>query len=254
MVVAIRAILQYITLVLLFSVLGGCGLSTDCLGSAGETISEEVTIAPFSSIEVHEDIELIVARGDVHKVVVSAGKNIIDNVGVDVVEGRLFLTTDEPCGWQSGNKVTSIYVTTPELTEIRSYTQFAVRSQGVLDFERLTLKSVVLQEPEGVATGEFFLHIDVDRLSIEANEFANFEIKGRADALWLSLVDGTVRAYMPDLEVLDAQVYHRSAQHITIRPLLSVKGSLWGTGDLILLNTPEVIEVEENYTGKVIYD
>lgn len=254
MVIRMRAILKYCILILVFIAFWGCGLSADCLGSAGETIREEIAIPPFSSIEVHEDIELIVARGDTHKVVVSAGKNIIDNVRVSVVEGRLFLSTDEPCGWQSGNKVTSIYVATPELTEIRSYTQFAVRSEGVLNFDRLTLKSVVLQEPEGVATGEFFLDVDVDRLSIEANEFANFEIKGRADALWLRLVDGTVRAYMPDLVVLDADVYHRSAQHITIRPLMSVKGSLWGTGDLILLNTPEVITVEENYTGKVIYD
>lgn len=249
-----KSILLHSVLVIVLSAFSGCGLDSDCFGSAGQKIREEVAVSPFSSIEVQEGIELIVASGDTHRVVVASGKNIMDNVEVSVVEGRLFLKTEQPCGLLSGDKVVTIYVTAPELTEIRSYTQYAVRSEGVLDFDRLTLKSVVLSEPDGVATGEFFLNVDVAVLNIEANEFANFEVSGRAERLRLRLVDGTVRAFMPDLEVLDVNIYHRSAQDITIRPSASVSGALWGTGDLILLNTPPVVEVEENYTGKVIYN
>ncbi|MBL7472441.1 GIN domain-containing protein [Robertkochia sediminum] len=243
-----------ILLFLLMAGAQGCDVSTDCLGSAGESVRREITLSSFDGIVVYEDIELIVAKGEAQKVEVIAGKNLIDDVALEVAEGKLIVSTKRPCAFTSGNKVVQLVVTTPELSEIRSYTQYAVRSEGVLDFDRLRLISVVLSETTGVAIGEFFLNVDVNTLEIEANVLANFEISGKADHLRLRMVDNSVRGYMPDLEVMTADIYHRSAHDITIRPTVSVTGSLWGTGDLILLNTPPVVEVEENYTGKVIYD
>lgn len=243
-----------ICLFLLMAGTQGCNVSADCLGSAGESVRREITPESFDRIEVYEDIELIVSKGEAHGVVVTAGKNLIDDVTLEVAEGKLTISTKRPCALTSGNKVVQVFVTTPELSEIRSYTQYAVRSEGVLDFDRLRLKSVVLAETTGVAIGEFFLQVAVNTLEIEANVLANFEISGKADHLRLRMVDGTVRGYMPDLEVMTADIYHRSAHDITIRPTVSVTGSLWGTGNLILLHTPPVVEVEENYTGKVIYD
>ena len=39
-----------------------------------------------------------------------------------------------------------------------------------------------------------------------------------------------------------------------VNPQASIKGSIFGTGDVISVNRPPVVEVEELYTGRLIFE
>lgn len=231
----------------------GCENGGDCLKTAGDLAELELEMDAFSSILVNEDISLVISQGDEYGVKVVTGENLIEDFKAEVDNGQLILTMENTCELLREYKTTKVYVTAPDITEIISSTQFDISSDGVLDFDTLTLRCTRLTDDRWVVSGEFFLQLRVQKLNIRANELANFEVSGTADQLDINLADGDVRAYLADLVVREAQVYHRSAQDITLNATESVRGGLWSTGDLILVNTPPVVEVSQNYKGKVVY-
>lgn len=232
----------------------GCESGGDCFRPAGDTIRQDIPVAPFSEIFVNEDIEMILSQGPEFKVVVETGEHLIDDFKAEVTEGRLILSMENTCKVFRAYNAVRVFVSAPEITSIISSTQFAIRSQGELNYSKLSLFSDAFADENVIASGEFRLQVRVGHLSILANELANFEISGTANTMRIYLADGSVRVYMPELRVGFANIYHRSSQDITLYPLDSVKGELWGTGNLRLLNVPSVIEVKENYKGKLIVD
>ena len=237
---------------LLLFVFYGCSNVGDCLTTAGTIIQEELQVDPFDRILVNEDVEMIVSQGDAYKVVVETGENLIGDFSAEVVDGKLILTMGNTCELIRPHNITKVYVTAPELREIVSSTQFRISSVGVLSYERLKISSFTFSDDRWVVNGEFDLNVDVGELNVLGNEMANFEVQGKADVLKVLLKDGSVRLYAPELTVRAAEVIHRSTLNITINPTESVTGELLSTGDLILVNTPPVIDVVQKYKGQVI--
>ncbi|WP_224488863.1 head GIN domain-containing protein [Robertkochia flava] len=249
-----KKVLTYIVMLLIGIPISGCDSGGDCFRGAGDRIMEEITVDSFNELFVNEDIEVVVTQGAQYKVVVETGERLFDDFKAEVTEGVLTLTMENTCEILRAYNETKVWITAPDITRIVSSTQYAIRSEGILDFNNLSLLSDGFTLEGSVTNGEFILEVEVDRLSILANELANFEISGRANSLHMNLADGSVRAYMPELYVGYANIYHRSSNDVTLFPVDSVRGELWGTGNLVLVNVPPVIEVKENYKGKLILD
>lgn len=243
----------YISFLFLLINLSGCENAGDCLRSTGDPVEEVLAVGDFKRILVNEDISMVISQGDQYSVKVETGENLLEDFKAEVIDGQLILTMENTCELLREYKTTRVHVTAPDITEIISNTQFDIRSEGVLNYNNLSLKSFTFSGDRWVVSGEFFIEVNVQKLSILANELANFEVWGAADKLSVRLTDGHVRAYMPELVVREAEIFHRSSLDITINPTESVTGELWSTGDLILMNTPPVVEVTRNYKGKVVY-
>src|SRR5690606_35255119 len=103
----------------------------DCFKKQGEQITEVVSVGDFSKINMSEGIELIVKESDNQLVKITAGKNLINDVTFEVIDGELFVKDNNGCQMFRNVSVAKVYVSTPALEKIYSGSQFSVHSDGV---------------------------------------------------------------------------------------------------------------------------
>ncbi|WP_373516246.1 GIN domain-containing protein, partial [Pricia sp.] len=113
----------------------------DCLQNSGDLIREEVPVPNFTKITVFENVALVLKQGDVQKVEIETGEYLSDEVSTTVEGDRLLLKDTNDCNYFREYGLTTVYVTSPDITEIRSSTGWPIKSDGVLGYERLTLLS-----------------------------------------------------------------------------------------------------------------
>ena len=207
----------------------------------------------FERILVNEDIELVVAMGTDYTVRVETGEYLQPDVEVKVVAGQLVLTMNNTCNFFRDYGLVRVYVTAPELSEIRSSTQFGVVSDGVLTYPALSLYSQSYLGPEYLVNGEFFLEVATQSLYVEGNGLANIAVSGTTDRLEVNYTAGNIRFYGADLLADEVEIFHRSSQDITVHPLNALRGELYGTGNLISVHRPPVVEVNTFYKGKLLF-
>jgi hypothetical protein len=226
----------------------------DCFQTAGTIIQEEVAISNFERILVNRDIELIVKQGTDYAVTIETGENLINDVIVEVIGDRLVLTDNNTCNYVRDFGITKIYVTTPTLTEIRCSTQYEILSNGVLNFERLNLISENFNDPDSFAIGDFRLQLDVDDLNVLANNLSFFFLSGEATNANFQFFGGDGRIQAENLVVQNINIFHRSSNDMIVNPQQSLTGEIRSTGDLISVNQPPIVNVEEFFTGRLIFN
>lgn len=223
----------------------------DCFKNAGTTVLYEVPVTAFENINISEGIELIIAEGAAVKVVVETGENLKENISAEVVGNTLYIKNAASCNWVRDYNTTKVYVTTPALTQIYSASQFAVKSQGVLNFPHLTLQSGLYS---ATASGTFELELDSESLTIEDNQSAYYNISGNVNNLSVSFYSGDARFNGSALMADNVYVFHRSTNDIIVKAQQEVRGTLYSTGNLVLENQPPLVDVQMLYTGLVIYE
>ncbi|WP_424002209.1 head GIN domain-containing protein [Maribacter sp. IgM3_T14_3] len=228
--------------------------ASDCFQETGVISREEVSVAAFTTITVFENVTLVIKQGDTQKVEIETGKNLRNEVAAVVEDGRLLLTDTNDCNYVRDYGTTIVYVTTPNLTSIRSSTGFPIQSDGVLAFESLSLLSESFTDPEAETTdGEFNLELDVTNLSLTSNGISYFKLKGRAESFNISIAAGDSRVEAQDLITQRVNVNHRGSNDLLVNPQESLTGVLRGTGDLQSYNRPPTVTVEELYNGRLIF-
>lgn len=228
--------------------------ASDCFQSTGNIIREEVLVAEFTSITAFENVALVIKQGDTQKVEIETGENLRNEVAAVVEEGRLLLTDTNDCNYVRDYGTTVVYVTTPNLTGIRSSTGFPIQSDGVLAFESLSLLSESFTDPGAETTdGEFNLELDVTSLSITSNGISYFKLKGSAESFNISIAAGDSRVEAQELITQRVNVNHRGSNDLLVNPQERLIGVLRGTGDLQSYNRPATVAVEELYNGRLIF-
>lgn len=227
--------------------------SNDCFQSAGDIVQQEFTVGTFDKILVNRDVELIVKQGP-QSIIVKTGSNLLNDVSVEVVEDRLILTDDNTCNFVRDVGITKVYVTTPNLTQIMCSTQLDISSDGVLGFQDLELISEDFSMPDAFAVGDFRLNVDVENLKIVSNNLSFFYINGTANNLNINLVNGNGRFEGENLIAQDVSIIQRSTNDILVNPQQSLTGSILSTGNVISFNQPLIVDVEETFTGRLIFN
>jgi hypothetical protein len=228
--------------------------SLDCFQSAGDIVQEEFTVLPFKKIQVWERVQLFVSTGETQSVRVETGENLMNEILLKVEDSLLTIADRNSCNFTRDYAVTKVYVTTPELEQIRNSSGFAVESIGVLKFPFLDLVSTDLVA-EGVyhIDGDFRLNLDVNWLNVNANGLSKFYLTGRTWGGFFGLWDGDVRIEAEDLDIQKVLFFHRSSNKFIINPQQDLIGEIRGVGDVISLNHPPTIEVEQFFTGRLIF-
>ena len=240
-------------------ILLGCLISCDtenapdCFQRTGDIIRKEVTVPNFTRILVNPNVEMVLKQGEESSVVIETGDNLINEVTARVEGDRLILENTNDCNLVRDFNQTKIFVTAPEITEIRSATQFDISSEGVLTYPSLNLVSEDFNEDTGYTTGTFHLTMNNQNLRIIGNNIASYFITGEVVNLNVRLFSGTGRFEGADLISQNVQVFHRGSNKIIVNPQQSLKGEIRSTGDVISLNKPDIIEVEEFFSGRLIF-
>lgn len=224
----------------------------DCIQASGATVFQELTVAPFERILVNRDIELIVKQGMEYKVEIQTGANLVNDIEVVVLDSQLQLTDHNTCNLVRDYGLTKMIVTTPFLSEIRSSTQYLTSSDGVLTFENLKLISENFNS-DYISSGDFNITVNSQTLSVLANSLSVFEISGFTDSLSVGFYGGVCEFKGANLIAQHVQIFHRSSHDMIVNPQQSLEGEIRSVGDVISIQTPAVVDVEQYYTGQLLF-
>lgn len=228
--------------------------ANDCFQTSGNIIQEEVEVLDFERILVNRDIELIITEAAEYKVTIETGENLINDVKVEVIENRLVLIDNNTCNYVRDYGLTKIYVEAPNLTEIRNSSQYEVSSVGTLTFPSLNLISENFNENVEFTIGDYRLTINNENLNIVSNNISSFYVNGVTENLSVNFFSGSGRFEGENLIAQNVDVYHRGSNDMIVNPILSLTGELRGTGDLISVNEPPIVDIEEIYIGDLIFN
>ncbi len=227
----------------------------DCTQKAGNIVQTEFTVQPFTKILVWERIKLFVEQGEEQKVIVETGENLMNDIEVSVVDGKLEIHNNNSCNLVRNYGLTKVYITSPNITEIRSSTGLPVESIGVLRFPSLTLLSEDQQnEDQYHIDGDFKLNLEVESLNVVANGLSKFYLSGSATTANFGLYAGDCRIFSENLIVQNLFIFHRSTGEMVVNPQQAIRGKIVSLGNVISKTRPPIVEVEELYRGKLIFE
>jgi len=226
----------------------------DCFQTEGKAVQKEVNVQPFDKILVNRNITLVITQGNDYKVYIETGENLLNDIDVKVVDSQLQLSDNNTCNWIREYGITKIQVTTPDLKEIRSSTQYDIGSDGILSFNNLTIISEDFSEKETFTVGDFRLEVNTNKLRIVTNNISSQYISGQTEELYVGYFSGAGRFEGANLMAQHVEISHRGSNDMIVNPQQSLKGVLRGTGDLISVNRPPTVEIEQLYTGELILD
>ena len=246
---------KLLNITLVFILLSCSGENTpDCFQSQGDLIRNDIALPSFSKITVFEKVALVLKQGDIQKVEIETGEYLLNEVTAVVEEDRLILTNENGCNFFREYGLTTVYITSPNITEVRSSTGLPIKSDGVLEYPDLTLLSESFIEPDAETTdGEFDLQLSSQQVSIVVNGIAYFKLRGVTEDLNINIAAGDSRIETENLMANTVAIDHRGTNDIQVNPQQSISGVIRGTGDVISYNQPVDVDVEILYTGRLIY-
>ena len=110
-----------------------------------------------------------------------------------MIDDELRLTDNNTCNFVREYGITKIYVTAPNITEIRNSSQYTVSSQGVLSYPDLKLTSEDSQNSEAFSVGDFDVQVNATTLQIVANNISSFYVSGVVETLNIGFFGGSGR-------------------------------------------------------------
>ena len=227
----------------------------DCFQATGKIERREYkNLDGFKKILIFKRVKLIFKQAPVQKVFVETGKNLFNEIRVRVEDSILKVSDRNSCNLVR-NEVTKVIVLSPDIREIQNSSGLTVENLGEINYESLTLISVDPEvDGEFQKDGDFNLDsLNVGFLGISANGVSRFYLKGKAFSCNYNIADGDVRIDASELECSKVEFFHRSTNKLIIKPNDTLRGVITSLGDVICLSRPDVIEVEERYVGKLIF-
>jgi hypothetical protein len=246
------------TIFYLFVVLSfvSCEKPSECFDSTGTIVTRFENVTPFTRIEVYRGIEVVITQGSEYKVQVEAGENQIDNIEIKQTGNIITFKDNTSCNWLRDFGTVKVYVTAPNLEDIYSKTERNISSNGVLNYPTIRLFALDRDGDgiEGAGTGDFILNVNTNQLVIETNNVARYYLTGTAFDSFINFYAGDSRVEAQNLTMQNLTFFHRGTNDMIVKPTQSIKGKLVSTGNVVLKNNPPVIDVQQLFTGQLIYN
>lgn len=228
--------------------------TNDCFQNAGTIIQQEVILPDFNKILVNRDIELIIEEASDYRVVIETGEYLMNDIIAKVVGAELRLTDNNTCNYVRDYGITKVFVYAPNITDIRSSSQYPISSEGILNYNRLNLFSENFNAVGTFTVGDFRLQMNSNNLRIASNNISSFYISGMTENLTVNFFSGVGRFEGRNLVAQNVTIYHRGSNDMIVNPQEELTGELVGTGNLISVNRPPTVSIEQRYTGRLIFE
>ncbi len=248
--------MKKVLMIFLLIVLSACDTedAPACFKRTGDIISKEVNVAQFEELIVYGRIKLFIEQGDEQKIIVEAGKNLIENISATVEGNRLVLKNSNTCNLMRDYNTTIIYVTVPNLTWLQHAGNNTIESIGTLNFPNIWLRSLNQEKDKEIYTnGDLKLNLVSNYIRVTTDNYSNFFLTGETNYLNLYIADGDSHIEAANLIAGTVDIQHRGTNKLIINPREILKGEIRSTGDVISINQPPVVDIETFYTGKLIF-
>ena len=227
----------------------------DCFQTAGDTTTLNIELPAFNRVRIDNDMSIVITQGATQEITVETGRNLVSDLAFFVEDNTFIARNENGCNFFRDARLTTVFLTTPNLTFIKNNSIGEVRSNGILAFPELRLESITTPGLEDInKTGDFILEINSDNFSVIANGNSDFFISGTALSANINFSDEFPLLEAGDLLVQDLLVRHVGAAPMIVNPQNSIAGQIRATGDVISRNEPPIVDVEELFTGRLIFE
>jgi hypothetical protein len=239
-----------------------CGISEDCFKGNGNRITQSFPIDNFTKIKVYNGVGLVIKEGPNYEVNITTSDNIIDDIEVRLNGDMLVVKDNSTCNIARDYGQTTVYVTVPDGTtstfpliqelELHSKTEQKIQSEGTLHSPIVRLFSLG-DDGDEAGTGDFNVQVNNEQLVVESNTVSNYYVNGNTNQMLLNFYFGNGRFYGDVFYAQTIKVFHRGSNDMFVYPVNQIEGTIFATGNVILKNVPPIVDVDEVYTGRVIY-
>jgi len=227
----------------------------DCFQNSGDSVQEEFIVNDFTKITVFARVELIVKQDPIQKVVVETGEYLLNDIEIKVENNRLLITNNNTCNFNRDYGLTKVYVSAPNLTEIRNGSGLTVSSDGILSYNNLKLVSEDFNADGDVnSDGDFDVSVDCITLDCVVNNLSSIYIRGQVEDLFVGYYSGDARFEGRHLIAQNINIFQRSSNDMVVNPQQTLTGEIRSTGDVIVVNTPITVDVQQFYTGHLVFE
>ncbi|MFT5890862.1 MAG: hypothetical protein ACI9Y7_000960 [Dokdonia sp.] len=248
---------RILTALLFITLSYGCDSedAIDCLQTDGDPITRTLELPFFDKVRTENDMRLEITQGNTQSITIETRENLFNDLVFKVEDDTFIMQNQNGCNLVRNFGRTLVRITVPNLTLIKNSATYEIRSNGTLTFPRVRLESVTtpgLDSPN--KTGDFFLDFQSDRILIVANGMSDFYITGTTEELDINFSDEFPTLFAGDLIAQDVIVRHVGAAPMIVNPQASITGEIRATGDVIAKNQPPIVDVEELFTGRLIFE
>ena len=226
--------------------------ANDCFKTTGDQSETVLQLPEFTRVLVGRNVEAFIQEDSQYAIKIVTGENLLNGISVSVEEDQLIITDNNTCNFMRDYGTTKVYISSPDIREIRSSTQFRISSVGTLNYPNIAFISENFNNGDALPLAEFTFDINAERLSVISNSLSNFYISGSVNQLYVGFFNGVGRFEGENLFANDVEVSHRGSNDIIVHPQESIIGVIRDTGDVIALNRPAIIAVDQLYTGQLI--
>lgn len=218
----------------------------DCIKKAGDFVEQEVSIEEFDRLFIEDDIELYVTYGQIQKVTVAGGKNLLAAVDFSLDGKDLTISNHNKCNWTRDYQPVIVNIITNQLREIESRGYGIIKSTNTLLFDTL-----IVESKDG--SGDIDLALDVCTLGVINNSLANLTISGQACRLDVSHWYNDGRFDGSRLQVNQIKVTHNGVNTIKLLATEKLIGTINSRGNVICYGSPAIIDVKVTGEGQLIH-
>src|SRR5512133_1312690 len=226
----------------------GCDKSgTNCFNSSGPVIRQERILPAFDSIEMLDNVNVILTYDTSSSVVVEAGKNIIDGITTEVVNRNLVIGNSNICNWtRSYDKPINVYVSMNYLWKVYYNSAGDLSTTNTLPFDSLKVE---------VWGGCGTLDLDVNVITgyfIENLGTADIRLRGKCGICYI--YSGEYGPFhCEDLDIAYCFVTTISSNDCWVNAERTLGATIGGIGNVYYTGIPDSIYFSITGEGKLIH-
>jgi ribosomal protein L31 len=223
--------------------LGSCYIEGWNQGVSGNGNVEEESrnVDGFTGVHVSTGIDVYLSEGNDFKVTVEADENLLEVILTEVKGDMLVIKTDRVNIRRARSK--RVYVTLPELTELRISSAGDIEGQTpfTCDDLRLTISSA----------GDLSLEVDADRIDLDISSSGDCRLSGSANEFDVSLSSaGDLNAY--DLIAKKVEVDVSSAGDARVHATEEISMDVSSAGNIYYTGDARVVHSKSSSAGDII--
>lgn len=231
-------ILSFLILIVFFST--SCIFSGPSLKGNGNVAEETRKTSAFEKIKVSRGMNVYISQGDETSIVVEADQNLLDAIETKVEDNTLKITTNANIRKSKSKKV---YITTPNISDIKSFAGSNVFSETVLESKNLELASS--------AGSNIKLTVKAGNLNVSASAGSNIKLDGTADSFTGKATAGSnIKA--EELAAKNCEARSNSGSNIWITAKRDFEGHASSGGNVFYYGNPNSVDVHSSSGGNVI--
>lgn len=218
----------------------------DCFTNTGPQEIVEREAVAFYTIELYDNVNLVVSQGDSFQLKVEGGKNLLSAIKTEVRDSTLIIHNTMKCNWvRSYDREITVYATLPSLREIKYEGSGNVKTEGQLKLDSLQVNI------RGGA-GSFDLDLDVRNLKL-AIHYGTADVTARGKALITTIFANSYGPFYCSGLISNITYVRNSGTnncYVYARHILEVE--IPSVGDIYYSGDPPDIKMNVTGSGKLI--